>query len=458
MTRVVALDDYTVEFTTEKPKATMLQMWVPIVPEHIWSHVSAKDAAGKFENDPPIIGTGPFQVVEWKRGVFVRMEANPDYWGGKPAVDELLFEIYTNTDTMASDLASGLIQYASVSPAAFRSFERDAGKTASLAVMPAFDEMGINCYSGSSDGHPALRDPAFRSALAWAIDTQTIASIAYGGAATSAVSIIPSDYYSSDLDYHWQPTSEQARTYDPTKANSLLDAAGYKDTNGDGIRDYRGKPIKLRLWAENSKPEYATAGKLITGYLRKVGLQITFQSVGAAVINDGTYATKNGKLCPDYDLEVWGWGGDYDPGFLLSVFTTAQINGFSATGWSDAEYDRLYREQDMTLDPTARLELVHKMQEVLYRECPSIPLVYVLGREVYDSEHWTGWVQMPAGSGNVDNVWTFQKVRPKTGEAVTSSSVSGGVPVVVIVVVLMLALLVGFWLVRRRRSARREVD
>ena len=457
ITEVVALDDYTVEFTCEKPKATMLQMWVPIVPEHVWSEVSPKAASADFQNSPPVIGTGPFQAVEWKHGSFVRMKANPDYWGGGPKVDEVLFEVYTNADTMASDLASGHLQYAAVSSGAFQALGEDPGKTAALAHQSAFDDLNFNCYSGPSGGHAALRDAAFRSALAWAIDTETIAAIAYDGAGIPATGILPSEYYSEDLDYHWQPTAEEAHSYDPAEANSLLDAAGYRDTNGDGVREYKNKPIKLRLWADNTKPEFGSAGKLIAGYLRKVGLQITLQSTDVGVISDGIYATKNGELHPDYDMFVSGWGGDYDPGFLLSLNTTAQINGYSATLWSNAEYDRLYNEQDMTLDPAKRLELVHQMQAIIYRDSPEIPLVYPLGREVYDTGNWTGWVQMPAGTGSVDNPWTYVTVRPATTDAATSSGGSPDVLVAVLVVVAILAL-VGFWLVRRRRSARREVD
>ena len=66
-----AVDDYTVKFTTAKPKANMLGMVVPIVPEHIWSKVSPKAAGTSFQNKPPIVGTGPFQVTEFKKGDYV---------------------------------------------------------------------------------------------------------------------------------------------------------------------------------------------------------------------------------------------------------------------------------------------------------------------------------------------------------------------------------------------------
>jgi len=365
ITKVVATDDYTVVFTCEKPKATMLQMWVPIVPEHVWSKVTPEDAANKFQNLPPCIGTGPFQVVDWKPGVFVRMKANEDYWGGAPKIDELIFTIYKNNDTLAADLSSGLIQFAGVTPAAFQKFKSDPAKTAQFATYQAYDNIGFNCYTGPSRGHPACKDPAFRSALGWAIDTKALTSIAYGGAAAPATSILPADYWPKDADFHWQPPAGELRTYDPAKANELLDEAGYKDTDGDGTRDYKGKPIKLRLWASNERGALGMAGKLIAGYLMKVGLKIEYQALDPAAMNEGVYAYKDDKFNPDYDMFCWGWMGDYDPGFLLSLLTTAQIESWSDTGWSNEEYDRLYEAQDSELDPVKRLELVHQMQQIV---------------------------------------------------------------------------------------------
>ncbi|MEI6727143.1 MAG: ABC transporter substrate-binding protein, partial [Actinomycetes bacterium] len=388
ITSVVALDDYTVKFTCQVPKATMLQMWVPILPQHIWSHISPQDAGNKFQNLPPIIGTGPFQVTAWKRGSYVIMRANPDYWGGRPKVDQIYFETYTNGDTMASDLRAGLLQYATVTPALYQSFKSAPGVTAALSTHLAYDQLAFNCYTGPSDGNPVLLDPAFRSALAWAIDTKTIASIAYNGAAVPATGILTSDFYPKSSDYHWQPTPDQAYRYDPAKADALLTAAGYPLKNGVRV-DKQGKPIKLRLWAFTDYPELPVDGKLITGYLRKLGLQITFQTMDPSAGMDGIYATKNGKLRPNYDMFVWGWGGDIDPSFMLAGLTTAQIGDWSDSGWSNAQYDRLYSQQNAALDVAKRVDLVHQMQAIIYKQAPYIALVYPQGREVYDTQHWT---------------------------------------------------------------------
>ena len=451
ITDVVAEGDHTVVFTTEKPKATMLQMWVPILPEHIWSKISPEDAERRFTNDPPVIGTGPFQVVEWKHDEWLRMRANPDYWGDKPKIDEILFVIYKNPDTMASELEAGMLQYAPVTQAAFKRLENAPGLTAAYSVEDAFDDIGFNCYDlGPSRGHPAVRDPAFRHALAWAVDREKIAELAYGGAAEAASSILASRYWPESNDYHWEPSADQAFSYDPEKAGQLLDEAGYRDTDGDGIREYKGEPIKLRLWASTERPELPLAGKLVAGYLKDVGLKIVYQAMDPGSMVDSVYATKNDELNPDFDMFVWGWAGDYDPGFILSVLTTDQINNWGDVGWSNTEYDRLYEAQDSELDPAARRVLVHQMQQIVAEECPYIPLVYRHGREAYDTSRWTGWVKMPTGAGSVDSHWTFLSVEPVTGTASSESGATGITVAAIAAAAAVIAALV-VWRVRVRR-------
>ena len=114
---VTAPDDATVVIECDQPKADILSMWVPIVPEHVWSKFKTYDEATKYLNKPPIVGSGPFQVVEWQKGKFIRAVANKDYWGGKPKVDEIIFQVYKNQDTLAQDLKLGAIDLADQHPA-----------------------------------------------------------------------------------------------------------------------------------------------------------------------------------------------------------------------------------------------------------------------------------------------------------------------------------------------------
>ncbi|MGZ4199905.1 MAG: ABC transporter substrate-binding protein, partial [Thermoleophilia bacterium] len=102
--QVIAVDPLTVRFVCSSPKANMLGMWVPIVPAHIWSKISANAAQNSFPNHPPVIGTGPFQTVEFKKGDYIRMVANKSYWRGAPRIDEVIFTPYQNPDTMVQEL------------------------------------------------------------------------------------------------------------------------------------------------------------------------------------------------------------------------------------------------------------------------------------------------------------------------------------------------------------------
>ena len=166
-----------------------------VLPEHIWSKISPQDAANKFENPPPVIGAGPFQVVEWKRNDYVRLVANKDFHIGSvgPAkIDELLFVEYQNADTMVEDLKAGdLDGVYGVPPAQFESLENTPGVATAKYTWFNWDYLGFNCYTGKSRGNPVLRDQRFRVALEYAIDRERIVDVAYNGYAIPGYTFLP---------------------------------------------------------------------------------------------------------------------------------------------------------------------------------------------------------------------------------------------------------------------------
>jgi peptide/nickel transport system substrate-binding protein len=460
--KVEAVDDYTVRFVCSKPKANMLGMVVWIMPEHIWSKVSGEAAAKSFPNQPPIIGTGPFQVVEWKRGAYVRAVANKDYWRGAPKVDEVIWSLYKNADTMAADLKSGNLEVAwDIPQAQFKSLDASPDLTAIGGVLNGFNHMGFNCYTGAASmGNPVLKDWRFRQALNWAIDKQTVVDVAYDGHGTPASTIIRSGYYKAPLDYHWQPPADQLYAYDPAKAQAALDAAGYTDKNGDGIREVRGKPITLRLFARAQSATDQIVGKLITGWLEKVGLQIDYQVIDEGAMTDKIYNFKGDTFAPDYDLFLWYWYSDPDPNFILSVLTKSQVGSWSDTQWTNAEYDRLYYQQQTTIDPQARKELVWKMQQIVYEQSPYVTLTYPEWLEAYADPGWTGWVRTPSGDGPVIyteyNIDSYLFAHPAPGAPASSSSSSTGTIVAVVVAAAVVAVVIVLVTRSRRRRTVEE--
>ena len=453
---VTATDDYTAVVKCSKPKADMLYATVPILPEHIWGEIEPGEAEQSFRNSPPCIGSGPWQVVEWKKNQYVRMVANKDYWGGAPKADELIFRFYTNWDTMAMDLKAGQIAYGRIPQAQFPSFESLPGFAANASYPDNnFDELGFNCYTGPSLGHPACADPAFRRALNWAVDLEKVAEIGFSGYAEPATSIL-SGFWTNPV-YQWEPPADQEYTFDPERAKQELEAAGYRDTDGDGVREGKdGKPMKLRLWAIAEKPEYTTTAKLISAWFDEVGVATKIETLDDGAVNQGIYNSVDGVFTPDYDMFVWGWGGDTDPTFPLSVMLTEQIENWSDSAWSNAEYDQLFEQQTVALDPEKRKEIAWRMQEILYDESPYIVLVYAKTLEAYDTARWQGWVKSPGETGSVHNSWSFLALEPVGVADEAAGGSSWLLPVVIIAAVAAAGLVI--LLIWRHRGKRAEEE
>ena len=412
---VVPEGDYAVRMVCSQPKANMLRLRIPILPEHIWAKVPAETLATSTVNEPPIVGTGPFQTVDVEKGNYVKLVKNPHYWvEGKPTIDELVIAVYQNPDTMAQDLKSGALDYAlGIPPAQFGALRAEPALTASAADLRYFDEIAMNCYdSPDSLGHPALRDPAFRRALSWAVDRQRIVDLAYGGYAVVGHGMIAPDVPW----YYWEPGPAIAFGFDIKKAGRLLDEAGYPLKDGARV-DEKGEPIVLRLWTRTDDPASQLTGRLVAGWFAEIGLQIELQNLDPNAISDALYHSEGDTYAPDYDLYVGGWGQHVDPDNILNVFTTPQIGGWNDACWSNADFDKLYERQARTIDPAKRKPLVDRMAEIFYTEAPFIITNYEQQLEAYDSEEWQGWTQAPRGTGPVafvnDNVDTYLNLRPK---------------------------------------------
>ena len=456
---VEAPNDNTVVFHCTKPKANMTNMWVYIVPEHIWKDVPGKAAGNSYAVNPPIVGSGPFQLTAYKKSSYAIMTANPNYWGGKPKIDEVDFVYYQNADTMTQEMKAGTLQGAwGVLEAQYRALQNDATYKPLAYIDPELDELGINCYQGTSKGNPVLKDWHFRQALQWAVDHDKLVQIAYGGLAQPATSVLVSNFW-TDPDWHWQPPADDKYTFDLQKAGDALTAAGYPLKNGVRLNK-QGDPIVLRLWSRADSQASQSAGKLIAGWFDKLGLKIKLSVMDDGAIMDGQYNMVGDKFVPDYDMFLWGWGGDPDPNFILSIFTSSQINSWSDSAFSDPEYDKLFLEQQTTIDPQKRKEIVWRMEQLLYQKTPYIPTAYPKSVEAFNYGQWTGWQSTPTNGGGVfftsPVVASYMTVHPGTGEEASSGSnkaVIVGVVVAIVVVLVVVGIIVAM---RGRRRPAEE--
>ncbi len=399
VTSVTAPDDATVVIATRKPNAGMLALYIPILPEHIWKKADP-DNLDSFKN-APFVGSGPFRVTELKKSKWVKIEANKRYpvaLGGPPTVDEVYYVISQNTDSMIEDYKAGSLDAIVDFPATYEKvLAAVPGTTAVAAPAIGFHELAFNCWkSPKSKGDPLLRDVAIRQAVHWAIDKEALNATSMAGQAVPGTSLIST----AQGEWHWDVPKADQYSYDPEKAKQILEDAGYSDADGDGVRENAaGKKLEFRIVALNEYPEDQAAARMIVSWCRDVGIKLDLDQKDEGAFGDEVYDNA------DYDLFVWSWGGDIDPGFMLSTFTTKQILNWGDSQYSNPEYDRLFVRQAEALDPahpddtSRRKATTDEMQKILYRDNPYIVLWYNVNLQAFRSDAWSGYLQVPAGDG-----------------------------------------------------------
>ncbi len=458
-------------WTTNKPTSAPIRPpWVYIAPEHIWGKSSCDDIkkAPFFEDGKPMVGSGPFQLTEWNKGQDWTMTANPNYWGGAPHISQFKVVLYDNSEAMVTALKQGEIDYTNLgSVDLFNELQSSGGAdgiTTHVGPAVTFGQMSFNmcdptsptaapyCKNNPGSGNPALRDPAVRTAIAWAIDRQTIVDKVLAGYGEPGTTIVPP--FSSF--YHWQPTADETIGFNLDTAKQMLADAGFKDTDNNGIVNdpKTGQDLNLRLILRSQSDVGARLGTYITGWLKQIGIATTSEVVG-----DGKLVSA--WLDNDYDLYVWGWGPDPDPDFILSTFTSSQCGTWSDTCYSNPQYDKLYKEQQIAPNPQARQAIVFQMQQLLYKDNPELVLYYDKSLEAYNSTKWTGLEDntSPAPEGFLWNQYTpYSALTVQLRGADTGSSGSSSSSLLVIVGILgAIIVVVGIVMIARRGKSDEDL-
>jgi peptide/nickel transport system substrate-binding protein len=449
-----------VKTSVPDPKLPTLDMYV--VPKHIWEKQDAK-AVTKYDALDGV-GSGPFTLEHFEKGQFARFKANPYYYGGKPAVDRVVLRGFDNPDAMVAALKRGEIDAAEDVPGtAFNQLEKDPSLVTVQGYQGAMNEFAINGGAGLKKPFPALLDLKVRQAIAHAIDKKTIVNRVIAGLAK------PADTLSTSPNPEWSPQipAEQQFDFNLDKAKQILDAAGYKDTNGDGIREMPGggKPLKLRYAVRSEGDTAQATAELITGWLRQIGIATTQK-----VYDDSRLTEVIGK--GDYDLFSWGWTPFVDPDPMLSYFTCDQVssdpqdptNYYNDASWCDKQYDALYKQQHQELDHAKRVDLVHQMLTRFY-ESATYDVLYVYpDLQAYRKNRFTGWIRQPEKTGPVlfsNSSPTYARLKPFVASASTGKADDGGgggSAGLIAIIVVAVAVLGGgaLWAIRRRTADERE--
>jgi peptide/nickel transport system substrate-binding protein len=391
---VEALDPTTLQVTLSSPVGNIeyLLMYVWILPRSVWEGMTY-DEIMEFEDIKAATGTGPYKLVEWSEGEYLILDANEDYWQGKPPFDRVIYQEYATEDSMVEALLAGEVDIIDDIPApSVETLEADPNVQVMSMVSTVVDELIINSHENGTQ--PAsLNDPAVRLAIAHAIDKQQIVNVAFLGFAEAATTIVPTsmkDWHNSDV---------EDVPFDIAEGNAVLDAAGYLDTDGDGIReDQDGNPLEYRMYCEPESRNVRIL-EIISQGLSEIGIS----AAPTPMDYDSLIA-----LYPafDFDLIHWGWGLDPDPDFAMLIFTCDQREegGWNDSGYCDDDFDQMYLQQGTTVDHEARRQLIWEMQEKLFEERPYIMLTYQTYLQAYRSDRFTGF---PGDAGDILWKWAF---------------------------------------------------
>ncbi|MEP7203416.1 MAG: ABC transporter substrate-binding protein [Ilumatobacteraceae bacterium] len=389
------VDDSTLQITTSVPDPRLPALGVYIIPKHIYEKVSADDMTNYEATDK--IGGGPFMFDE-KQEDFTRLVRNPNWFGKKPAMDEVIFRFYADSNAQFQALKSGEIDALDGVPEqSYATIKEGDNITGIAGNQGGFSELSMNsgCSSSPGDGHPALKDKKVRQAINHAIDRDLLVEKTLVGHGKPGTAIPPS----ADPAWDLKIADDKLFKYDPDKANALLDEAGWIDTNGNGTRDKDGQELQLRYF-DRSEGDGGQNTDFISGWLRDIGIGTDVTSM-----DDDALTEVIGQN--QFDLFTWGWVPFVDPDAQLSYFTTEQattdpeVVGYNDANWCSAQYDALYAQQHVELDPAKRHEMVQQMLEIFYEEAPYVVLYKYDDLQAIRSDRWENFVRQPADTGPV---------------------------------------------------------
>jgi peptide/nickel transport system substrate-binding protein len=368
-------DAHTVVFRLHEPFASFLNnLTLGIVPAHL--------AARQDFMDSPV-GSGAFRWGEWRTGERIVLTANSEYWEGRPLLDRVVFRIVENETTRLLEAEKGRIDllWNSVPPYAVE-------KTRGVDGLGVYTRPGITYqYLGFNLEDPLLAKVQVRRAIAHAIDRDRIIRHLYNGLGRKATGLLAPENWAYEGDV-------RTYGYDPGKAESILDDAGFPRREG-------GARFTLTYKTSTNRQANETAD-LIAEDLRAVGITVERRAF--------EWGTFYGDIkAGNFQLYSLRWVGITDPDTLRYIFHSESLppSGANRGRYRNAEVDDLLDRSRRELDPEARRALFSRVQKILAEECVYVSLWYP--DDIYAlSDRFEGFEAFPGGQYT-----SLKKVRPR---------------------------------------------
>ncbi len=399
---VAAVDDRIVEITFREPMTYPYGPFVssrsPILPKHQFSGCEGDASNRCLDQNYMPIGTGPYVVVEFQFGRGAHYEVNPRYRdieSGRPYFTDVHLQGGGDATAAArSVLERGEADYAwnlQIEPTVLGELAANGKGTVVSAFSSYVERLVLNQTNPAPDlgdrrsefalgtnPHPFLADPVVGRALSLAIDRTTLAETGYGSfAGRPTCNVWPAPAAQAS------PNNEECRIQDIALARQTLDAAGIVDTDGDGVREREGVPLRI-LFQTSTNAVRQRSQQLIQGWWREIGVETRLKDIDPTVFFGASRGSPDtiGRFYADVQMYANG-GGVVDPEPYLRSWVTSEIagagNSFQGNNiprFQSVIYDRLFSELQSTIDPDMRNRIVIALNDLLVQSYSIIPLVH----------------------------------------------------------------------------------
>ena len=327
---VEKVDDYTVKLHFEKmlPSMQLAGGAIPAytMPKHIFKDIPVKEwEQSEYVRGSKVVGLGAFTIESVVAGESVTLKANEYFYKGRPKLDKVVMQV-VSPDAIVSEMKAGNYDIATMPSAQYEAFKDLTNVTYVSAFAPSYEYIAfkLGTYDKTqgknvTDPSAKMADVNLRQAMGYALDIDAAGESLYNGLNYGTNSIILpffKDVYNAE---------QEGFTYNPEKAKQLLDEAGYKDVDGDGIRENKdGSKLQINFAARTRD---AANESLVQQYLlwwKEIGLDV--QLYTGRTIESNNFYEKVQADDPDIDVFAAGWGVGYDPNPSNLFGETAKFN------------------------------------------------------------------------------------------------------------------------------------
>jgi len=347
------LDDHTIDACYDAPFAPALESWDQgILPRHLLE--GSDITKSPLQRQP--IGTGPYRFKSWIGGERISLAANLGYFEGSPGICGVSIRVIPDPATMFLLLKSGEIDRMDLTPMQFRR-QTDSEWFRSNFAKYRYLHFGYT-YMGYNLQDWKFKDRRVRQALTHAIDRERIIKTVLLGLGQVAHSC-----YKPDT--QWHHSTVQKFAYDPERAKELLAAAGWADTDDDGVLDKDGQPFEFTILTNQGNELRKNAATLIQRDLKKIGIKVRIRILEWAALIKNFIHRRNFEAC------LLGWRIPLDPN-QIDIWHSQKTAepGLNFVTYVNPEADRLLELGTETFSREERKKIYDKLQEILAEDQP----------------------------------------------------------------------------------------